>query len=582
MKFRPAALAGFLAALPWVAGSGSAQALSPLPPEHAFAGAIALAALGVAGGDASDSTDPSRYADGTRAINDCRWADAIKIFAKVAGQRGTHADGALYWKAYAENKQGQAGHALDTCRELHRDYPASTWKDECGALEIEIRAKSGRPVQPNAVQDEDLKLLALNSMMRQDEPRALAQIKEILQGDSNERLKERTVFILAQGQSNEARLLLMQVAQGQFNPSHSTPALQAKAAASLKTLKLDMASLAYAGSGSSAITLDVVVTDKSGAPVADLQPGDFKLLDNDQPQSLTSVRLVRGMAANADPPAEAIILIDGINATFLTIADERQWLASFLKQNGGELALPTSLIVLTDQGMRIQNRPARDGGALMQFLDANATGLRAIRRSEGHEGVDEREQASLNALDFLAVQGAKKPGRKLLIWVSPGWGLYSNELWNGGARDENILFNYVVSISTALRAARITLYSIDPAGEGRGQFLYQKYLKGVDAPRQVDYADLLLQVLATQTGGQVLAGNNDLASLIDRCIADASAYYVLTYNPPPAGHANEYHGVEVLTERPGLKARTRTGYYIQPTGLPGQSFPNAGLRKPAN
>src|ERR1039458_7584532 len=94
---------------------------------------------------------------------------------------------------------------------------------------------------------------------------------------------------------------------------------------------------------------------------------------------------------------------------------------------------------------------------------------------------------SLKSLDFLAAQASRKPGRKLLIWVSPGWGLFSNEGWTGGMKDENILFNYAVSLSTELRAARITLYSIDPAGAGRGQFLYEKYLKGVDGPQHADF-----------------------------------------------------------------------------------------------
>jgi hypothetical protein len=39
------------------------------------------------------------YADGTRAINDGRWADAQTIFAKIASQNGDRADAALYWKA---------------------------------------------------------------------------------------------------------------------------------------------------------------------------------------------------------------------------------------------------------------------------------------------------------------------------------------------------------------------------------------------------------------------------------------------------------------------------------------------------
>ena len=36
--------------------------------------------------------DSSLYAEGTRAINQAKWADAEAIFAKVAAQQGTHAD----------------------------------------------------------------------------------------------------------------------------------------------------------------------------------------------------------------------------------------------------------------------------------------------------------------------------------------------------------------------------------------------------------------------------------------------------------------------------------------------------------
>jgi VWFA-related protein len=86
----------------------------------------------------------------------------------------------------------------------------------------------------------------------------------------------------------------------------------------------------------------------------------------------------------------------------------------------------------------------------------------------------------------------------------------------------------------------------------------------VAAAKQADYGDLFLQVLATQTGGQVLFGSSDLASLIDRCAADASAYYVLSFDPPTASQANEYHAIEVHISQPGLKVRLRTGYYEQP------------------
>jgi len=185
----------------------------------------------------------------------------------------------------------------------------------------------------------------------------------------------------------------------------------------------------------------------------------------------------------------------------------------------------------------------------------------------------EREEASLNALDVLAVQAAKRPGRKLLIWLSPGWRLFSNYSWNGGPKDEVILFNYVVALETALREARMTVYTIDPGGVGSRQFFYQNYLKGVDQPKHADWGNLFLPVLATHSGGQVQFGSNDLAGMIDRCIADARAYYVVTYNPPAASHADEYHSIEVRVEKPGLKVRTLSGYYAQPSVSTEQTFP---------
>ena len=142
------------------------------------------------------------YADGTRAINEGRWIDAEAIFTMVVRQQGEHSDGALYWKAYAQNKQGQVKAALETCAELGRDFSTSSWIHECGALEIEIHARTGEPVEPKIWSDDDLKLLALASLMRNDEPRALAQLQEILNGDASEQLKKKAIFILGQHYSD--------------------------------------------------------------------------------------------------------------------------------------------------------------------------------------------------------------------------------------------------------------------------------------------------------------------------------------------------------------------------------------------
>ena len=83
-------------------------------------------------------------------------------------------------------------------------------------------------------------------------------------------------------------------------------------------------------------------------------------------------------------------------------------------------------------------------------------------------------------------------------------------------------------------------------------------------PHQADSGNLALKVLAMQSGGLVLGPDNDLAGQIDRCVAEANAFYTLSFDPPKADRANEYHDLKVTVDQPGLTARTNTGYYDQP------------------
>jgi hypothetical protein len=150
----------------------------------------------------ASAQDKGPYWDGMRAINDGHWADAETIFSRNIKQKGEHPDGSLYWKAYAQNKLGHGKNALDTCGELGRGFPSSKWIHECSALEIEVRANLGHPVEPQAESDDDLKLLALDWMMLTNEPRALADLQEILSGDASERLKQKAQVILGQHYSD--------------------------------------------------------------------------------------------------------------------------------------------------------------------------------------------------------------------------------------------------------------------------------------------------------------------------------------------------------------------------------------------
>lgn len=196
-----------------------------------------------ADGGQNASNEASQYAEGTRAVHESRWSDAVELFGRVAEMHGDHAGGALYWKAYAESKEGQPANALSTCGELRKTSPSSRWLNECSALEIEIRGSSGEPMQPQAEADENLKLLALNALMQQDQAQAVPILEKILNGNQSEELKSRALFVLAQSHSNEAEALVNKIAQGQSGSTLQIKAIRMLAASKGRSADDTLASI---------------------------------------------------------------------------------------------------------------------------------------------------------------------------------------------------------------------------------------------------------------------------------------------------------------------------------------------------
>jgi VWFA-related protein len=314
---------------------------------------------------------------------------------------------------------------------------------------------------------------------------------------------------------------------------------------------------------STKIYLDVVVTPKSGAPVSGLQQQDFTVLDNKVPQTITSFKTVTGREA----PIEVILLIDAVNSSAQNVSYARLQIDKFLRAEGGHLAYPMAVAVFTDQGTQIVGNFSDDGNTLAAALQQDNPGLREIGRSSGYYGATERWQLSLEALRQLIAGAAPHPGRKLIIWVSPGWPLLSGPNIQLDSKQQQQAFADIVGLSTQLRQARVTLYSIDPLGTSESLdrvSYYEQFLKGISKPSQVDMADLALPVLATQNGGLALHSSNNLSGLVQQCVAD-TPYYEISFDPPPAKQQDEYHHLEIRVAKSGLTARTREGYYAQPS-----------------
>jgi tetratricopeptide (TPR) repeat protein len=158
------------------------------------------------------------YSRGTRALDERKYEDAIQQFDRVINAKASRADGALYWKAYALNRLGRRDEAIAAIADLRRDYPASHWLNDAQALEVEARQNSGKPVSPEDETNEELKLIAINSLMNADPTRAVPLLEGILKGSSPPGVKERAMFVLTQSRSPQAQTILMDYAKGSRNP----------------------------------------------------------------------------------------------------------------------------------------------------------------------------------------------------------------------------------------------------------------------------------------------------------------------------------------------------------------------------
>ena len=340
------------------------------------------------------------------------------------------------------------------------------------------------------------------------------------------------------------------------------------------------------------IRLDVVVTEKKGGPVAGLERREFTILDERKTQEIVSFQETEGRGASAQG-LEVILVLDLVNSSFEQASAARVQIGKFLARNGGRLDYPTSMMVLSEEGLHIQPRPSTDGSALAAVLERES----AAGHSAGLGEVG-RFQLSVRALASIAENEVKSKARKILIWTGPGWPMLAGASFGSSSQDRQRTFDTIVEISNRLREARIALYSIPlpgspktgapslvsqphggmmPASEAPGQSgsgpvmsdtaeapSYKAFLRGVKSARQAEMGDLALQVFAVQSGGRVLDPSNDLAGQIASCVDDLSAFYTLSFTPADAGHPGDYHELKVQVGRPGVVVRSSVGYYSQP------------------
>lgn len=159
---------------------------------------------------------------GRDLIENEEWAKAAETFRGFinAYPRDSDVDAALYWYAYALKRQGNTKEAARALKRLIKEHERSGWREEADAMLTELAPALGQPqIIDDALgkQNEDLKIIALQSLFDSNLERALGFVAEWLKPGStaSRRMKESAVSLLGAHGGKQAVPLLLDIARNQ-------------------------------------------------------------------------------------------------------------------------------------------------------------------------------------------------------------------------------------------------------------------------------------------------------------------------------------------------------------------------------
>jgi len=359
------------------------------------------------------------------------------------------------------------------------------------------------------------------------------------------------------------------------------------------------------------VEINVVVDDKNGNPVSGLTQKDFSLFDGGHQQTINLFTPATNKAVPSPPlalppdtytnllaahggvpPSTTIILLDGLNTAFSDQSYARAQVLKFLSQIQPQdhvalYALGIKLTILQDFTTDDSNLIA----ALSRYKNDAASTIRSpdiqtIQNAPA--GIDvaqlnsaitfanqdsarifdsNRVAMTLAALNAIARHAQGLPGRKNLIWVSGSFPVCfcfhdQNPLLNN---NELYYTNPVEQTAQMFADANVAVYPVD----ARGLFgvdvgpVAGPGLRGTTNGLSVPTIDtnFLMGDMANWTGGLAFSNTNDIMGAIRRAVRDGDVSYVLGYYPDHNDWKGEFRKIKVKADQPGMKVRTREGYF---------------------
>jgi VWFA-related protein len=367
------------------------------------------------------------------------------------------------------------------------------------------------------------------------------------------------------------------------------------------------------------VRVDVIVTDKDGNHISDLQPGDFEITEEGQPQKVETFKLVEldaGLLPSPDGPPRPIrndydeereaarddvrlfgVFLDDYHVRQGSSMSAREQIARFIETQLGPSDMvglmyplePASNVRFTRNHDAVRRGIERFLGRKFDYTPQNTYEEQyAYYPTEIVEKI--RNQVSMSAIEALISRmGALKEGRKALILVSEG---YSNILppqmrnpvaalggiGNPAARDPQAgdndprefqaqafasfdLMNELRDLWSAANRHNVAIYTVDPRGLATNEFDINERVSAQTDRAYLSASLDTLRTLAEQTDGRAIVNRNDLTAGMRQIVRDTSAYYLLGYTSTLAPTDGKFHEIRVRVNRPGVQVRARKGYW---------------------
>jgi len=331
------------------------------------------------------------------------------------------------------------------------------------------------------------------------------------------------------------------------------------------------------------VILDMVVVNDKGAIVKDLKKDDFQVEEAGQPQTIVNFEVAGAhtpspeitinstaeldrLAPNA--PVD-IILLDEFNTRFEDMAFARYSLKKYLDKQPDKLITPTMLIAVDLQHFTVLHDYTQNKEEIISALNHHFVQYPwAVQQGAW---VGERYATAFITLRRVAEAVMGHPGHKNMLWI--GRGFPPSRRTQISLDTENRINNAVQDCVNVLRDARVTLYTIDPAGVMVDPGVY-----GGDPLTDPFGGNYEFNRMAKATGGRTLYGRNDVDAEVQTAIQDGANFYTLSYKPTnDSRDPRKFRRIKVTVDRPGVNVITREGYYQQYG--PGQVNPENPSRR---